>query len=408
MNNPCRHGDFDSNVVYLSFWSMGYLLCTSAMSSCFIPKRYPKIMTLSHQKKTRDKVQTTQLKEPKPLDAKAKTYETEPVSLEFFRNNQWKSLKRNLCGDGFPNADGTKFLQREIFRLGRQEIFPKDDPTIANLDLLDHSKYRKMVNDFFNRGWGATEYYGSKSFQTVYMRIFKGGNDQIRSMEKELYSKKTLFSEAYLKNNYHYELLLKVAELGDMNTCFYIAIRDPVSHFLSGYNKIETRKLTECANPTLEHCVRWKKEFAPYHYAVPYVVGDRSAHEKLLKEFVKDVLRAKTLHWQHTHVYSMSGVLSCLNRYRRKLNRYLPTLVNLTFTWPAFLSETCPYAPPLSEMPEQMKKIGDHHLRKIRLGPILLPKRCGRREARTPGLCSSCTPWTMPAGKNFRPFRSFA
>lgn len=63
----------------------------------------------------------------------------------------------------------------------------------------------------------------------------------------------------------------------------------------------------------------------------------------------------------------MSRVLNSLSIYNHSLAGYIPTLENITESWPKFISTTCPGAPPVDEIPK-MTKQGQHRSSKDRLG----------------------------------------
>jgi hypothetical protein len=230
------------------------------------------------------------------------------------------------------------------------------------------------------------------------MRIWKCGNNQIRNMERELFSHKQRFKGKYkastgvLKNalkkvgkidNIEIEEVPFRVEMKDSPPplptppCIYTAIRDPISHFLSGYNQADFRMLTwnEFANSSLDSSLH---PHGPYHYAVPYTPTgsinntNKAAVEHLhnrrkerFEAFVKDLLREEknlAKNQVYRHAFSMTKVLSSLAKHNQTLTAYIPTLENITSTWPAFISKTCPGAPPLQKMPKPKPKlkIGHH------------------------------------------------
>jgi hypothetical protein len=80
-----------------------------------------------------------------------------------------------------------------MFQLAREEVFEADDPTIANRSFrAGNGGPTGLVNSFFNFDFESSVYYGDPNhFQTIiYMILWKGGNNQIRNMEKEVFSDK--------------------------------------------------------------------------------------------------------------------------------------------------------------------------------------------------------------------------
>ncbi|GFH62044.1 hypothetical protein CTEN210_18520 [Chaetoceros tenuissimus] len=122
--------------------------------------------------------------------------------------------------------------------------------------------------------------------------------------------------------------------------CIYTAIRDPISHFLSGYNEIETRLLGSW-NKTNSG----KREIAPYHFRVPYNQTSPGLHRKRFRGFVEDLLLETPVFGRevmYLHISAMSRVLIDLKKYNYTLTGYIPELQNITSAWPAFMASTCP------------------------------------------------------------------
>jgi len=280
------------------------------------------------------------------------------------------------------------------------------------------------MNKFFDFDWAVSAYHGDpNNFQTVYVTVWKCANEQIRSMEKELFKDKQRFNGTYTEDGEGevmslYNALEKVGLIDfvrhkknrniivrfnapppppPLPPCIYTAIRDPISHFLSGYNEVEYRMLVEYANDTTE-----KKHHAPYHYVVPYTHiddsvrndnnnginfdssdgDDENSKKALLRDhlhgrrkerfeaFVKDFLRQEATlasNLEYEHVFSMTRILTSLAKFNQTLTGYVPTIENITSKWPAFISKTCPGAPPLHKMPK-MQIQGQHKSSKDPLG----------------------------------------
>mmetsp|Transcript_20563 Transcript_20563/g.48448 ORF Transcript_20563/g.48448 Transcript_20563/m.48448 type:complete len:324 (-) Transcript_20563:332-1303(-) len=181
-------------------------------------------------------------------------------------------------------------------------------------------------------------------FRTQYVRIWKCGNNQIRGLEEDL--------ARHLETVDH-DPNLKTLHLNDDDDpglpppCLYTAVRDPVQHFLSGYNEIEYRQLRNTQH--------FKLASAPYHTDVPYDENDPVLRRKRFRAFVEDLVLedvAFAKNWQYSHCFSMSRVLAVLAMQGRALDGVIPDVANLTETWPGFLSETCPGTPPPEAFPD--------------------------------------------------------
>jgi hypothetical protein len=303
---------------------------------------------------------------------------------EDFDNNIWPPLRHVLCGKGTPNLK----LARTLFRLARMEVFDENDPTIVNRTFSNangNGGPTRTLSTFFAGDWGASIIYGGhanninpSNFTTLYVRIWKCGNDQIRSMERTLST--TLASKGNkqkLTGTYLSDITLwhgldtsaytsnnpKESSSDDspiVPPCIYTVIRDPISHFLSGYNEAETRILGYDLK-VFSGGMR-KYAWAPYLTAVPYSNSSESLRRLRFSEYVKDLLREdETLsrHYMYSHSFSMSRILSILSRFNVTLTGYIPTLQNITSTWPNFISSTCPGAPSIDMIP-QMGTKGQH------------------------------------------------
>jgi hypothetical protein len=118
------------------------------------------------------------------------------------------------------------------------------------------------------------------------------------------------------------------------------AIRDPVSHFLAGYNEEETRcfdnRVGVNACPNRKHS----------HLYSRYKPGTKQHFEQFVADFLGGSTRAGA-GMNYRHVYSMTGWLYKLAQQKEglKLSAYLPTLANLTETFPPFLVNSCPGIP---------------------------------------------------------------
>jgi len=138
-------------------------------------------------------------------------------------------------------------------------------------------------------------------------------------------------------------------EPGYPPACMYTAVRDPIVHFLSGYNEIEYRTTKKRTWPS-----------APYHTDLPLPGGNdndpQETRKKRFRGFVEDLLvedGSFLVSSVYSHCFSMGRVLAVLAEQGRTLTGYLPDLVNLEETWPRFFTETCPGLPPLEAFPQQ-------------------------------------------------------
>ena len=233
---------------------------------------------------------------------------------DFFRNFDWAAssfdavwpeLQDLLCPrsppphtgfDYYPNTD----LGPTLFHLARQELG------------VNIGSKAKTAPNFYNGRFSKTVFVQMPDSNAVlvYVPVWKCGNNQMKSFLKETF--KAIPEPSHKA---------KVA-------CVVTVVRDPVSHFLSGYNEIEYRWKTENRSETME-----KQTVLPY-------LSEELGSEKRFITFVENLLdptqnrlmKASVFH----HVSSMARVLTNV-----KLSAYLPTLTNMTYTVPQFLHENC-------------------------------------------------------------------
>ena len=133
--------------------------------------------------------------------------------------------------------------------------------------------------------------------------------------------------------------------------CIVTAIRDPVGHFLSGYNEIEHRSLhwyDHWASPPSSSSSSGGGKYNQHHNNT-YERYPYASKERFI-QFLADILNGATQmskkRYDIYHVYSQMKVLSVLSKYNRRLDGYLDSLTNIETTWPKFVVDTCPNAVP--------------------------------------------------------------
>jgi len=187
--------------------------------------------------------------------------------------------------------------------------------------------------------------------------MFKCANNQIRAMLKQINNHTgsnfvQLKHQTLVKHLEHYPKRLPAP-------CIFTAIRDPISHFLSGYNEIEYR-----FEPYYNHT---KGRMPPFGKLPRETADERRIR---FQTFVEELLLGQYqyqigLYW---HVFSMSRILGFLQKHNATLTGYLPQLSNLTSTLPVFLSETCPNMYPVENMTAAVKTAGQHNSSQDPLG----------------------------------------
>ena len=303
---------------------------------------------------------------------------TEEEDIDSFRSNKWPKLQNALCGKGYPDPAQLHNLSTTFFNLARLEVFHDNEKSVRD---------DKLAKIFYDQdAWGTFLYYDANqrydtnpTFQSVYMRAWKCGNNQIFAMTREMFAETERFNGTFqvLTLEGTNAALKKVGLLGKekpplITPCIYTAVRDPVSHFLSGYNEIEFRTL-EKENPPFK--------VAPYHKDVSFIfshkmresntsvsedifnsVEQQNRRKHRFKEFVKNLLQQKDAmikSYEYYHAYSMTAVLNNLAKYNKTLTGYIPSVKNIHESWPHFIAEKCSGSPPFEEFPK-MTYDGQH------------------------------------------------
>lgn len=151
------------------------------------------------------------------------------------------------------------------------------------------------------------------------------------------------------------------------NTCFVTATRDPVEHFLSGYNEMEYRNTPEYmrrrSNP------KYKKWNNPLEYS-KLGNGTEARFKQFVSDFVESPLTMSTYALEVSHAYSMTGILWGLTQAKwyptkdlPRLTAYLPTLNNLDEAFPNLINSHCEGVPQLKTFREKYEHVtsGDPH-----------------------------------------------
>lgn len=313
--------------------------------------------------------QTYMIEPPSHSEGWANDSHTANKSTDNFYASVWPPLQKALCGEGAPNLQ----IASELFRLARDDVFlinnhDKDSsyaPT-QPLEAFNTTELRRSIEEgkpsatadqFFRGNWAISALDGNHThrdgnltrFRTRYVRIWKAGNNQIRYLEKSLaehLGTVNHLKEVRMSRKYFFR-----ATEEEIEPCIYTVVRDPIEHFLSGYNEIEWRESERHTWPS-----------APYHTATPYNKTNPKVLRDRFRAFVENLLvedGSFLVNSVYSHPFSMSRVLASLAMMGRTLDGYLPDLSNLLENWAKFLIKTCPGVPPLDAFPKA-KLDGQH------------------------------------------------
>ncbi|CAJ1962899.1 unnamed protein product [Cylindrotheca closterium] len=180
-----------------------------------------------------------------------------------------------------------------------------------------------------------------------FLSIWKCANNQLRSFLEQIFPGEDFKQQVRFKDRHE-----KFPEANNnkqghgLSECILAVIRDPIAHFLSGYNEIEYR-------------IRSKEPRRPVAQKWPFGGQPEGSIERF-EQFVADLLTCpigKKLpgiinagairKLELEHLYSMTGVLRLLDKddsvTRSNRNfHYLPSLKNLNETWGPFVVSSCP------------------------------------------------------------------
>ena len=319
----------------------------------------------------------------------------------------WPLLRQKLCPSGVP--DGS--LGPLLFQLGRIEFGLAPNASVvsdSNPDTILRNR-NKIAEFFYDGGFGFTMFLdGYDPGNTVfYAPIWKCANNQIHSYLHRLFNRnrdgtvrdKHSLSTGHSNDTYVenlttknleymlYEELERAAanETGgndndDMSwnndneesyftfnhtnrakPCVFAVLRDPISHFLSGYNEVEYRLITgEGGAPEISSSGEDGYDKHRHHTIklasytkIPYDASPEKREERFVT-FVKNLLMEHpsfAAFDYYKHFASMSRILPTLSRFNLLPGEgaskssslwFLPTIENLTETFPSFLAERCP------------------------------------------------------------------
>ena len=271
-------------------------------------------------------------------DNQKESVEVENMNEEYKNTDfdlHWPQLKDKLCSDQRPNP--TVWLK--LFQMARFELGFASN----RIDLIDTDTTSKnFIERFYTFSSGGIRYASPNREQyMVYLRIFKCANDQIignlnHTLRQQPGAEVTLAMDRMTRKN----IFNPIPKTLLPTTCIVTAIRDPVDHFLSGYNEMEFRNTRDN--------VQRKGEHLRTHYS-RFANGTSARFE----QFVVDLIGGALNHLNDiSHVFSMSGVLWYLKSleerigYSPQLTSYLPSLVDINDEFPKLLNKTCPGLPP--------------------------------------------------------------
>ena len=321
-----------------------------------------------------------------------------------FEQILWPKLKEKLCPRGVPKTE----LGPSLFELGRIEfgLEPNATANPKNRDWTLRSGEQRVgsrertVELFYDGDFAFTVFLdGNDPTNTLfYAPIWKCAHNQIQDYLNKLFDRKgngqirdvlkqqkDYYNDTYLKDidlkeleyMFHEELerpkdkkekgsYFTYNDTSRTKPCVFTVLRDPISHFLSGYNECEVRLIKGFGGaPQLSE----ESHSLASYTKIPYDEGPEKREERF-QTFVKNLLKEhpsfSAFHY-YKHFASMSRILPTLSRFdllphnnddndndekaqaqqhdTTKSQRgvwFLPTIENITDTFPTFLADHCP------------------------------------------------------------------
>ncbi|KAL9187662.1 hypothetical protein ACHAXT_006040 [Thalassiosira profunda] len=284
---------------------------------------------------------------PAPINTTASPSANKTTSGGSPFDEYWSKMKQTLCPNMVPNPT----VWTTLFELARRESGAFHEEKIPASAYPKNKKWQWA--NFYKFNFGGLGYDSGGGQYTTYLRIFKAGNDQIRFNLLPILDKSggEVWEGIDIAG-----LFDRIPKSGLNNTCVVTAIRDPISHFLSAYNEVETRRHVRNLPDEQKRPYERRENGTAARFeqfVTTYIGGPRSSGMYMGKrQGIEEI----------THIFAMSGILwgfrrikDCYGTDVPQTVTYLPSLANLDEEFPKLLHENCPGLPPFGPFRREIK-----------------------------------------------------
>ena len=148
-------------------------------------------------------------------------------------DRHWPKIRENICPRMSPNNN----VWATLFELARVELGFADKRIPAKEE--DEEAFANFFR--FNAGGLGVHSHDDKQHAMIYLRIYKGGNNQILDNIRAVFgpTNASIWKSGLISNSFSKSSLSRART---NTTCVVTAIRDPVDHFLSAYNEVMYRR----------------------------------------------------------------------------------------------------------------------------------------------------------------------
>jgi hypothetical protein len=264
-----------------------------------------------------------------------------------YSEQHWPPLQQALCPDGVPDPSswGPTLFELARSQLGftpedfaaakrHQHVFTKPHPDRELTFRFFHGQYQDAVVYTANKSSDDT----TANKTVAYIPIWNDANIAVHQWMQDTLNSSGVVDEVATEDLF----AVGGKDKRLQSLCVVTTVRDPIQHFLSAYNEVEYRRHNVEENSIL-----------PTYYELPHTNAEQ--RNARFAQFVSDLVLedSKGFHGGlFSHIFSMSRILTELNRVGGQLTAYLPSLANLNSKFPQLVQSTCGLKETLPPIPK--------------------------------------------------------